>query len=297
MQPTGRARRARRQQLGALGRAARQALPATRIERAARRNCVQARHAAIDLHQPVAMALQRRDRSHQPRRIWMARLVDHVRHRADLGYAARIHHRHAVSGFRNHAHVVRDQHHRRAVFAAQAFEQFDDLRLDGHVQRGGGLVGHHQFGFGRQGQRDHHPLTHAARKLVRIVVDAFTRRRNAGGRQQFDRAVARLRPRHVQVRDDGFRQLPAHRVQRIQRGQRVLEHRADLAAAHAAHLLVGQVVDAAARQQDLACGNAPGRLQQADDGRAGQRFAGTRFPHHAQDFARLDGKGHIVQGA
>ena len=35
------------------------------------------------------------------------------------------------------------------------------------------------------------------------------------------------------------------------------------AAAHAAHLLVGQVVDAPARQQDLAAGDAARRFQQA----------------------------------
>ncbi|MNI90031.1 hypothetical protein D3C73_1475070 [compost metagenome] len=98
------------------------------------------------------------------------------------------------------------------MLAAQALEQFDDLRLDGHVQRGRGFIGHHQLGLGSQRQRNHHPLAHAAGELVRIVVDAFARGRNTGGRQQFHRAVARLRPRHVQVRDDGFGQLPAHRV-------------------------------------------------------------------------------------
>ena len=108
-------------------------------------------------------------------------------------------------------------------------------------------------------------------------------------------ARARLRPAQVQVRDDGLGQLPAHGVQRIQRSQRILEHGADLAAAHTAHLLVGQVVDAATAQQDLAGGHAPGRLQQADDGRAGQRLAGAGFADHAQDLARLDREGHVVQ--
>ena len=297
MQPTGGAGSAGRHQFRTILRAARQLLAAARIERTARRDGVQARHAAVDLHQPLGVAVQRRNRAHQAGRVRVTRLVDHVGHRADLGHAARVHHGDAVGGLGDHAHVVGDQHDGRALLAAQALEQFDDLRLDRHVQRGGGFVGHHQARFGGQGQRDHHALAHAAGELVRIVVDALARRRDAGGRQQFDRPRARLRPAQVQVRDDGLGQLPAHGVQRIQRSQRILEHGADLAAAHTAHLLVGQVVDAATAQQDLAGGHAPGRLQQADDGRAGQRLAGAGFADHAQDLARLDREGHVVQRA
>jgi hypothetical protein len=51
-----------------------------------------------------------------------------------------------------------------------------------------------------------------------------------------------------------------------------------------------QVVDALAFQQDLAAGDAPGRLQQADDGRAGQRLARAGLADHTQDFARRDAK-------
>jgi hypothetical protein len=54
---------------------------------------------------------------------------------------------------------------------------------------------------------------------------------------------------HRQVGGDGFNELAAHRVQRVQRGQRVLENGADLAPAHLAHLFIGQVVDALAVQR------------------------------------------------
>jgi hypothetical protein len=58
-----------------------------------------------------------------------------------------------------------------------------------------------------------------------------------------------------------------------------------------------EVVDALAFQQDLPAGHAAGRLQQADDGRAGERLARARFAHHAQDLARRDGEGNVVQRA
>jgi hypothetical protein len=131
-------------------------------------------------------------------------------------------------------------------------QQTDDLRLDGHVQRRGGFVGHDQLGLGRQRQGNHHALAHAAGELVRIVVDALLGR---GMPVSCSRSMARARLgcTHGQVRADGFGQLPADGVQRVQRGQRVLEDGADLAAPDVAHLLVcDQVVDALAFQQDLA---------------------------------------------
>ena len=69
---------------------------------------------------------------------------------------------------------------------------------------------------------------------------------NAGVLQQPDGAPARLGGADRQVRLDRLDQLPADRVERIERGQRILEDRADLAAADLAHLLVRQVVDAPA---------------------------------------------------
>ncbi len=142
--------------------------------------------------QAFAVFVHRRDRAHQAGGVGMRRRMDDVVHRTDLGDAPGIHHRHAVAGLGDHAHVVRDQHHRRAVLLAQALEQRDDLRLDRHVERGGRLVGDDQPGFGSQRQRDHHALAHAARELVRVLVDALLGGRDAGFLEQADRALAGL---------------------------------------------------------------------------------------------------------
>jgi hypothetical protein len=50
--------------------------------------------------------------------------------------------------------------------------QVEDLRLDGDVERGRRLVGDQQRRAAGQRHRDHRPLAHAARQLVRIIVDA-----------------------------------------------------------------------------------------------------------------------------
>ena len=90
--------------------------------------------------------------------------------------------------------------------------------------------------------------------------------------------------------EDGFLELPADGVERIERGQRVLEDHADPAPAELAHLLGRQVVDAPAFEAHLAGGDAPGRLEQPDHGEPGDRLARARLADHAQDFARRDGK-------
>ena len=202
-------------------------------------------------------------------------MMDDLVHGADLDDAAGIQHRHTVAGLSDHAHVVRHQHHRRAVLFAQALEQGDDLRLDRDIERRGGLVGDDELGLGGQRQGDDDPLAHAAGELVRVLIDARFGGRDTGFLQQMDGALACLGSAHRQVRLDGLGQLPTDGVQRVERGQRVLEDGADLAATDGAHLLVRQLIDAPAFEHDLTSGNAPRRLKQADDGRARERLAGA----------------------
>ena len=61
--------------------------------------------------------------------------------------------------------------------------------------------------------------------------------------------------------------------------------------------LVVEVVDALAFQQDLPAGDAARRLQQADDGRAGERLARAGLADHAQDLAGRDVEGDVVERA
>ena len=220
------------QQVGPLDAAAVEGARAARVEGAAGRDRVQARHRAVDLQQPLAVLVHRRDRAHQARRCRDARAVDHLVHRADLGDAAGVHHGDAVAGLGDHAHVVRDQHHRGAVLLAQALEQRNDLRLDRHVERRGRLVGDDQLRLGRPA-----PARSPRAGACRRRTGAGTGRcaaAAAGMPVSCSSAIgapARLGRVDRQVRLDRLDQLPADRVERVQRGQRVLEDGADLAAA------------------------------------------------------------------
>ena len=87
---------------------------------------------------------------------------------------------------------------------------------------------------------------------------------------------------------DRFGQLCADGEQWVERGQRILEDCADLAAADLLHLAVAQIVDAAIRQPDLAFGDVSRAFEQSLDGQAGHRLAGTGFSDDAEDFAGAD---------
>src|SRR5438128_7869693 len=95
--------------------------------------------------------------------------------------------------------------------------------------------------------------------------------------------------------EDGLLDLAPYGVERIQRGERVLEDDADAPAAQAPQLLVRQVVDAPAFEAHLAGGDASGRLEQADDRQPGDRFARARLADDAENFARRDGKRDAIE--
>src|SRR6185503_4467351 len=146
MEPAGGERFVRREQAWPLGLAAVEDARAAWIERTARGNGVQARHRPLDLRQALERSADRGDRAHEARRVGMLGIVDHFLHGPDLDDAAGIHDGDAIGGLRDHAHVVGDEHDRRAVVAAQALQQRDDLRLDRDVERRGGLVGDDELG-------------------------------------------------------------------------------------------------------------------------------------------------------
>ena len=114
--------------------------------------------------------------------------------RALLDLLAAPHHEHAVGDLGDDAHVVGDEHHRHPHLVLQQSDQRQDLRLDRDVERGGRLVGDQQARAARQRHRDHHPLAHAARELMRIARQHLRRFRDAHQLEHAQRlGVARQR--------------------------------------------------------------------------------------------------------
>ena len=135
-----------------------------------------------------------------------------------------------VGGFGDDAHVMGDEHEPHAVVAAQPHQKIEDLRLDGHVERGRRLVGDQELGPAGERHRDHDPLAHAARKLVGIGARPARRIGNADFGQKLDDAPAALGAIEVEVGLQRFADLKADGEARIERRHRLLEdHRHVLA--------------------------------------------------------------------
>ena len=128
--------------------------------------------------------------------------------------------------------IMGDQQQRHAEAVAQIPQQLQDVRLDRHVERGGRLVGDQDVGLVGDRHRDHDPLALPARKLMRIGAEPVLGVGQADQPQQLDRPGARRRPAHVLVDQQGLGDLLVERVQRVQRGHRLLEDHRDPVAAH-----------------------------------------------------------------
>ncbi|MDT4844124.1 hypothetical protein FQZ97_780680 [compost metagenome] len=241
-----------------------------------------------------------RNTAQQPLRVGVAGRGEEFRHRSFLDDLARIHHRHLPRDARDHAQVMGDQHHGDAELGLQVGQQPQDLRLDGDVQRGAGLVGDQQLGPAHERHRDHHALAQPARQLVRILGQPLPRRGDADFFKQLHGPVARLLRACLAVVDVVFGQLFADGVGGVQGRHGLLEDHGHLAAAQgidASPACGGQVFS---QHRQPARAALRGLGQQAHDGQRGHGLAAARFPDEAQRFAAPDLEGHVahrVQGA
>ncbi len=205
----------------------------------------------------------------------------------------RVHDHDVVGQLGHHPQVVGDDDDRRVELLLQVQDQIQDLGLHGDVQGRGGLVGDEQLGVAGQGHRDHGPLAHAARELVRVIVDPGARLRDADPAQQVDGALAGHGARHVVVHPVGLDDLVAHRVVRVQGGQRILEDHGHLAAAQLAHLVRVDADQLPAAQPDLAADLRVLTLQ-THDGQAGHGLARAGLPDDAESLALVQAVGDPI---
>ena len=92
--------------------------------------------------------------------------------RAVLDDLAVLHHADPLRDLAHDAEVVGDEQKRHAEPRLDVFQQRDDLRLHGDVERRGRLVGNQQIGLVGERHGDHDALALAAGELVRIALQA-----------------------------------------------------------------------------------------------------------------------------
>ena len=205
---------------------------AARREGAAVRQIGQRRRAPLDRAQRHADGPAGRHRVEQASGVGVGRRPEESSRRRHLHEPPGIHHGHPIAGLGDDAQIVGHDHDRHAQPVAQLEQQLQDLVLDRDVERRRRLVGQQQPRPARQRDRDHHALAHAARELVRIVVEAARGGRHAHLLQQLDRPLAPRPPAEVGVRAQVLVDLAMHGEDGIEGRHRLLEDHADLAAAH-----------------------------------------------------------------
>ncbi len=130
-------------------------------------------------------------------------------------------------------------------------QQVQNLRLNGHVQRGGGFVGHQELGLAGQGHGDHHALLHAAGHFKGIIFDARFRRGNADELEQAQNLQRRYAAFSGRCSLSRFLDLGADAEDGVQRRARFLKNVADHAAADATQFGGRHFQGVAAVQQDF----------------------------------------------
>ena len=161
---------------------------AARFEAASGRHTERVRDGALDDVQALALRHVRGDGAQQPFRVGVLGPQDHVFHAARLDDLAGVHDGRLLHRLGDHGQVVGDEQQGGARLVLEGLDELQDLGLDGHVERRGGLVGHHELGVAREGHGDHDALTHAARHLVRVLLGAALRAGDADQAEHLDGA-------------------------------------------------------------------------------------------------------------
>src|SRR5262245_30760446 len=228
----------------------------------------------------------------------MARAVIDRRRRPALHDAARIHHVDPLGVTRHHPEIVCDNDECRVEPTRQPIHQFEDLRLDGHVERGRRLVCDDELGIAGDRDRDHDALAHAARELVRILLETAGRIGDADQAEQLDGALVRRGTIGPAVLLECLSDLPTDCENGIQRRHRLLEDHADVAAPNFTHLRVRQLHEIAAGEENLAARDPPGRIRnQAQNRQRADGLARSALADDCDCLALLDGIRYPVDGA
>ena len=226
----------------------------------------------------------------------MARLVEDLAHGALLADDAAVHHKNPAAHAGNHAQIVGDHDDGGVAALLQVVQQIQHLRLNGHVQGGGGLVCDDQLGLAGDGRGDHHALAHAAGELVGVLLESRLRVGNLHALQKLQRRPARLGLAHAAMDAQRLGDLILHRVEGIQAGHGILEDHADLVAAHLAELAHAHLRHLALIEADGIGGDVRVVGKQAHDGHHGHALARAGLAHDAQRLARVQVEGNIAHG-
>ena len=182
-------------------------------------------------HECFRVLRQRRRRargfgSEQFHGVGVLRPAKYFADRPGLDDTAMAHHGHTIGITADDGQVVADQQQRQAAARFLGGKEFQYLRLDGHIERRGRLIGDQELGVVGQRDGDHHALALPAGKLVRKRIQTMRRIRKADLLEQGDHPLAACVRCNATMQGDGLGNLRADAFERIEAGHRLLEHHA-----------------------------------------------------------------------
>ncbi len=189
---------------------------------------------------------------------------------------------------------MRDQQQPHAVFDDEIAQQFEDLLLQNDIERCCRLVGDQQFRPQRAGNGDQHALTLTARQFVRIDGERKTRCGKADAVEYGSGARFSISPIYARMPADAFRHLLTDRLDRVQRGHRLLKHHADVVTAQRAHLIFAGGEDVEPVEDHVPC-RPRGIREQPHDSQGSHGLARSRFADKAHHFAWIDREIDVFQ--
>ena len=270
---------------------------ASRLERTRARRSEHVARGALDRGQRLlAPRVETRDRLEEAEGVGVARAGKELLGRAGLHEHPCIHHVDALAHAGDDAEVVRDEDERRVLVGDEVSQKAEDLCLNRDVESGGGLVRDQELGLAREGHRDHGALAHAARELVRVVLEPQLGARDADAVEKLGRALLGLLLGEVEVRLEGLADLPPDGEHRVQARHRVLEDHRDVAAADLPQLGVRKLEKVAVLEHRRARGDLAGAREDAEEREGGDALAAAGLADDPECLARRDVERDPVDG-
>ena len=215
-------------------------------------------------------------------------------HRPRFDDAAGKHHADPRGDALHDAEIVGDEQHRHAEALLQVGEESEDLRLDGDVEGGRRLVRHQQIRLASERHGDHDALALAAGQFVRIGAHAPLGVADADEFEQFEDAGAGLAAGQAAMDLQNLADLPLDRVQRIERGHRLLEHHGDVGTTDLAQFRLRQDQNVPPLEQDATAGMDGAAIEETQDRQGRHRLARPGLAHQGHRLAPVDREAHAI---
>ena len=172
--------------------------------------------------------LQRRHGSNELLRIAMLRVIEHSFDRSLLDNAAFAHHRDAVGDLGHDTEIMGDKKDCGALATLEIADEFKDLRLCRHIERGCRLIRDQNLGVERKRHGNHGALALPSGEFMRIGAGT-TRWQSHLGEQLRD---AGIDVRRGLVQSDGLGELLADGLHGVESVQGSLEDDGGISPAH-----------------------------------------------------------------